>query len=52
MWLALEAVEAQELHLLALDVAIDPQRWPAITSSGLGIPDVEAEPTYPNCHPL
>src|SRR5262249_22940773 len=52
VWLVLEAVEAQELHWLALDVAIDAQRWPMIASSGPGIPDVEAELTYPNCQSL
>src|SRR5439155_11304888 len=52
VWLILEAVEAQELHWLALDVAIDAERWPAIASSDLSIPDVEAEPTYPNCQSL
>jgi hypothetical protein len=45
----LETIEAQELHWLALDVPIDAQRWPTITSSGIAIPDVEAERTYANC---
>src|SRR5205823_2474539 len=48
VWLVLEAIEAQQLHWLALDIAIDPQRWPVITSSGICIPDVETEPAYPN----
>src|SRR5207237_2543669 len=55
VWLMPEAIETQELHWLALDVAIDAERWAAIASSDISIPDVEAEPTYPNrqslfCH--
>ncbi len=55
VWLILEAVEAQELHRLALDVAIDAERWPTVARSDIAIPDVEAEFTYTNgeslfCH--
>src|SRR5919108_745789 len=51
MWRFVEAVEAQELHRLVVDVAIDPQRWPAIVS-GFAIAHVEAKPTDPDRHPL